>query len=186
MIKIAVIVGSTRPGRNGEAVGKWVYEVAARRQDVSFELIDLAEVNLPLLDEPFPPALQKYTKDHTKAWSEKVSGFDGFIFVTPEYNHGVPAALKNALDYLYREWNNKVAGFVGYGNAGGARSIVQLRQIIAELQMAGVREQVSLNLFTDFENFRVFKPAPVHEQKINAMIDQMINWGDALRLKFAR
>jgi NAD(P)H-dependent FMN reductase len=122
MIKVAIIIGSTRPGRIGEGVGKWVYEIASKRTDASFELVDLAEVNLLLLDEPFPPAMHRYTKEHTKAWSEKVTSFDGFIFVTPEYNHGVPAALKNALDFLYVEWNNKVAGFIGYGNTGGARS----------------------------------------------------------------
>jgi NAD(P)H-dependent FMN reductase len=181
MIKIAIIIGSTRPGRNGEAVGKWVFEIAQKRSDASFELIDLVEVNLPLLDEPYPPAMQKYTKQHTKDWSEKVAAFDAFIFVTPEYNHGVPAALKNALDFLYVEWNNKVAGFVGYGNTGGARAVEHLRSTMAELQMADVREQVTLSIFTDFENFQVFKPAPFHENKVNALIDQMIRWGKALK-----
>lgn len=180
MLNIAVIIGSTRPGRNGEAVGKWVYNIASKRTDASFELIDLAQIALPLLDEPYPPMMQKYTKEHTKVWSAKVAAFDGFIFVTPEYNHGVPGALKNAIDFLYKEWNNKVAGFVGYGNSGGARAIGQLRQIVAELQMADVQQQVELSLFTDFENFSLFKPAPVNEQRVNTLIDQIIHWGNAL------
>lgn len=183
MLKVAIIIGSTRPGRIGEAVGKWVYELAQKRGDASFELVDLAAMNLPLLDEPFAPALQRYTKPHTKAWSEKVASFDGFIFVTAEYNHGIPAALKNALDFLYKEWNNKVAGFVGYGNTGGARAVEQLRQVVAELQMADVREQVALSIFTDFENYTTFKPAPFHEKKVNALIDQVIHWGTAIRSK---
>jgi NAD(P)H-dependent FMN reductase len=181
MIKVAIIIGSTRPGRIGEAVGKWVFEIARQRSDAAFELVDLAQVNLPLLDEPFPPSMHNYTKQHTKEWSEKVASFDAFIFVTPEYNHGVPAALKNALDFLYVEWNNKAAGFVGYGNTGGARAVEHLRQTMAELQIADVREQVALSIFTDFENFRVFKPAPFQEKKVNALIDQVILWGTALK-----
>lgn len=181
MINIAIIIGSTRPGRKGEAVGKWVYELASQRTDANFSLVDLAEVNLPLLDEPNPPAMRKYTKEHTKAWSEKIASFDAFVFVTAEYNHGIPAALKNALDFLYVEWNNKAAGFVGYGNTGGARAVEQLRQVVAELQMADIREQVAISIFTDFENFITFKPAAFHEKKVNAMLDQLILWGAMLK-----
>jgi NAD(P)H-dependent FMN reductase len=181
MIKVAIVIGSTRPGRIGEAVGKWVFEIAKQRSDAIFELVDLVEVDLPLLDEPYPPSMHHYTKQHTKDWSEKVASFDAFIFVTPEYNHGVPASLKNALDFLYVEWNNKAAGFVGYGNTGGARSVEHLRQTTTELQMANVREQVALSIFTDFENFRVFKPAPFHEKKLQVLMDQVILWGAALR-----
>lgn len=181
MLKVAVIIGSTRPGRNGEAVGKWVYEVAKQRTDATYELIDLLEVNLPLLDEPNSPAMQKYTKQHTKDWSARIAPFDAFVFVTAEYNHGVPAALKNALDFLYKEWNNKACGFVAYGNAGGARAVEHLRATVAELQMADVREQVALSLFTDFENYSVFKPAPFHEKKLNSLLDQLVSWGTAMK-----
>jgi NAD(P)H-dependent FMN reductase len=180
-LRVAVIIGSTRPGRNGEAVGKWVYEIASKRTDASYELIDLLEVNLPFLDEPNSPAMQQYTKQHTKDWSARIAPLDAFVFVTPEYNHGVPAALKNALDFLYKEWNNKVAGFVAYGNAGGARSVEHLRGTVAELQMADVREQVALSLFTDFENYSVFKPASFQEKKLNALLDQLVSWGTALK-----
>ena len=181
MLRVAIIIGSTRPGRNGEAVGKWAYEIASQRTDASYELIDLLEINLPLLDEPYPAAMQKYTKQHSKDWSAKISAFDAFVFVTPEYNHGVPAALKNALDFLYKEWNNKSAGFVAYGNAGGARSVEHLRNTMAELQIADVREQVALSLFNDFENYSTFKPATFQEKKLHTLLDQVVSWGEALK-----
>jgi NAD(P)H-dependent FMN reductase len=183
MLKIAIILGSTRPGRNGEAVAQWVYNIAKKRgrTDAEFEYVDIQDFNLPLLDEPIPPSQGQYTKDHTKAWSAKIDSFDAFIFVTPEYNHGIPGALKNAIDFLYREWNNKSAGFVSYGSAGGVRSVEHLRLVMAELQVADVRAQVTLSLFTDFENFTTFKPAGFQEQAINTLLDQVIAWGSALK-----
>src|SRR5437588_5747258 len=144
MIKIAIILGSTRPGRNGEAVAKWVYEIAKKRTDAGFDLVDIKDFNLPLLDEPVPPILGQYSKPHTKTWAAKVASFDGFVFVTPEYNHGISGALKNAIDFLYAEWNNKAAGFVGYGSAGGVRAVEHLRLVMAEVQVATVRSQVML------------------------------------------
>lgn len=181
MIKIAVIIGSTRPGRVGESVALWVFDIAKKRSDAEFELVDIADFNLPLLDEPMPPAQAKYSKPHTKTWSEKIASFDAFVFVTPEYNHGTSGALKNAIDFLYGEWNNKAAGFVSYGSAGGARAVEQLRLITSELQIAHVRNQVMFSLFTDFENFSVFKPHSRHENSVNAMVDQVIAWGGALK-----
>jgi NAD(P)H-dependent FMN reductase len=182
MLKVAVILGSTRPGRNGEAVAQWVYETAKKRSnDAEFEYIDIKDFDLPLLDEPVPPSQGQYNKDHTKTWSAKIQSFDAFIFVTPEYNHGIPGALKNAIDFLYLEWNNKAAGFVSYGSAGGVRSVEHLRLVMAELQIADVRAQVSLSLFTDFENFTKFKPASYHEKSFNDMLDQVIAWGAALK-----
>ena len=158
MLKIAIIIGSTRPGRNGEAVAKWVYEVAKKRSDAEFELVDIKDFNLPLLDEPMPPIMGQYSKPHTKAWAAKIDTFDAYVFVTPEYNHGIPGALKNAIDFLFAEWNNKAAGFVSYGGVSGVRAVEQLRLVLAEVQMATVRNQVLLSMFTDFENFSVFKP----------------------------
>jgi NAD(P)H-dependent FMN reductase len=181
MIKIAVIIGSTRPGRVGESVARWVYGIAKGRSDAGFELVDIADFNLPLLDEPVPPAQGKYSQPHTKAWAKKVASFDAYVFVTPEYNHGTSGALKNALDFVYREWNNKAAGFVGYGSAGGVRAVEQLRLVTSELQIAHVRNQVMLSLFTDFENFSVFKPHPRHEESVKAMLDQLVAWGGALK-----
>jgi len=181
MIKIAIIVGSTRPGRKAEAVAKWVYEIAKKRSDAVFEVVDIEDFNLPLLDEPVPPSLAQYSQPHTKAWSAKIAAFDAYVFVTPEYNHGTSGALKNAIDFLYHEWNNKAAGFVGYGSAGGTRAVENLRLIMGELQVADVRAQVALSLFTDFENFTTFKPAALHEKSVNAMLDQVIAWGGALK-----
>jgi len=181
MLNIAIILGSTRPGRNGEAVAKWVNEIAKKRSDAKFELVDIKDFNLPLLDEPVPPSMGQYSKPHTKAWAAKIGFFDGYVFVTPEYNHSTSGALKNAIDFLFAEWNNKAAGFVSYGGAGGARAVEHLRLILAEVQIATVRNQVLLSLFADFENFSVFKPDVRHEKSVNAMIDQVIAWGGALK-----
>jgi NAD(P)H-dependent FMN reductase len=181
MLKIAIITGSTRPGRNGEAVAKWVYEIAKKRRDAEFELVDIKDFELPLLDEPVPPSMGQYSKPHTKRWAVKISSFDGFVFVTPEYNHGISGALKNAIDFLFAEWNNKAAGFVSYGSVGGARAVEQLRLVLAEVQIATVRNQVLLSLFTDFENYTVFKPDPRHEKTASGVFDQVVAWSSALR-----
>ena len=181
MLKVAIILGSTRPGRNGEAVAKWAYEIARKRHDADFEFVDIKDFNLALLDERMPPVMGQYTHQHTRAWSEKIASFDAYVFVTPEYNHGTSAALKNAIDFLYHEWTNKAAGFISYGATAGARAVEHLRLVMAELQVATVRAQVGLSMFTDFENFSVFKPAPHHEGAVNAMLDQVIAWGGALR-----
>ena len=181
MLKIAIILGSTRPGRNGEAVAKWVHQIAAGRPDAEYTLVDIKEYDLPLLDEPVPPSQGKYSKEHTKRWAATIAGFDAFVFVTPEYNHSTSGALKNAIDFLYAEWNNKAAAFVSYGSAGGTRAVEHLRGIMAELQIADVRAQVTLSLATDFENYSVFKPADRHEQTVNTMLDQLVAWGGALK-----
>ncbi len=181
MNNIAIIIGSTRPNRNGEAVAKWVYEISKKRNDATFELVDIKEYNLPLLDESIPASQGKYSKEHTKKWAAKIDSFDAFIFVTPEYNHSMPGALKNAIDFLFKEWNNKAAGFVSYGSAGGTRAVEQLRLVLGELMVADVRAQVMLSLITDFKNFSLFKPNPRHVQEVNIMLDQVILWGNALK-----
>ena len=181
MLRIAIIIGSTRPGRKAEAVARWVYEIAAKRGDASFEVVDIADFDLPLLDEPVPPIMNQYSKPHTKAWAAKIATFDAFVFVTPEYNHSTSAALKNAIDFLYREWNDKAAGFVGYGGAGGTRAVENLRLVMGEIKMADVRAQVALSLYNDFENFSIFKPRPQQEAAVNAMLDDLIPWGQALQ-----
>ncbi|MBP7179850.1 MAG: NAD(P)H-dependent oxidoreductase [Dysgonomonadaceae bacterium] len=181
MIKIGIIIGSTRPGRNSEAVAEWVYQLASTRKDAEFELVDIRDYDLPLLDEPIPASMNQYMNEHTKKWAEKIGSFDAFIFVTPEYNHAPAGVLKNAIDYLYAEWNNKAAGFVSYGSAGGVRAVEQLRQIMGEIQVADVRAQVQLSLFTDFENFSVFKPGEYQEAPLHTMIDQLVAWGEALK-----
>ena len=181
MIRIAIVLGSTRPGRNGEQVARWVHELARERTDAEFDLVDLRDFPLPHLDEPVPPSAGQYTQAHTKAWSQKIAGYDGFVFVTPEYNHAPSAVLKNAIDYLYREWNNKAAGFVSYGASGGLRAVEHLRLIMGELQVADVRAQASFSLLTDFENYSVFRPADTKRAQVHAMLDQVVAWSRALQ-----
>ncbi|HTE40268.1 MAG TPA: NAD(P)H-dependent oxidoreductase [Steroidobacteraceae bacterium] len=181
MLKIAIVTGSTRPGRKSEAVAHWVYDIAAKRNDASFEVVDIAAFNLPLLDEALPPAMNQYAKPHTKAWAAKIATFDAFVFVTPEYNHSTSGALKNAIDFLFREWNDKAAGFVGYGGVGGTRAVEHLRLIMGEIKVADVRAQVALSLFTDFENFSTLKPGPHQEAAVNAMLNDLVAWGGALQ-----
>lgn len=181
MLRIGIILGSTRPNRNSEAVAKWVYRHASRREDARFEIIDLRDYKLPLLDEPMPPSRGHYAKPHTKRWALKVGSLDAFVFVTPEYNHGIPGALKNAIDFLYKEWNNKAAGFVAYGSSLGARSVEHMRLVLAELQVATVRNQVGLSIFTDFVKGSEFKPDPRHLQELDGMLEQLVAWGHAMQ-----
>jgi NAD(P)H-dependent FMN reductase len=180
MTRIGIILGSTRPNRNGEQVARWVYDIAASRTDAEFELVDLRDYPLPHLDEPLPPSMGQYQNEHTKQWADKIASFDGFVFVTPEYNHSTSGVLKNAIDYLFAEWANKAAGFVSYGSVGGARAAEQLRLIAGELQMADVRQQVALSLMTEFENFSVFKPGDYNKAALNTLLDQVIAWSTAL------
>ena len=180
-LKIAVVIGSTRPGRKAEAVARWVHDIASKRSDASFEIVDIASFDLPLLDEPLPPSMNQYARPHTKAWAAKIATFDAFVFVTPEYNHSTSGALKNAIDFLFREWNDNAAGFVAYGGAGGTRAVEHLRLIMGEIKIADVRTQVALSLFTDFENFSTLKPRPQQEAAVNAMLDDLVPWAQALR-----
>jgi NAD(P)H-dependent FMN reductase len=181
MLNIGIILGSTRPNRNGEAVAKWVLEQVKGRTDARYELVDIRDYELPLLDEPIPPSQGKYSQPHTKRWAEKIASLDAFVFVTPEYNHSTSGALKNAIDFLYREWNNKAAGFVSYGSAGGARAVEALRLIMAEIQIADVRAQVMFSLFTDFKNFSQFEPDQRHEPELDTMLKQLVSWASALK-----
>jgi NAD(P)H-dependent FMN reductase len=180
MTRIGIILGSTRPNRNGEQVAKWVLDIAARRGNAEFELVDLRDYPLPHLDEPIPPSMGQYQQEHTKQWADKIASFDGFVIVTPEYNHGTSGVLKNAIDYLYAEWNNKAVGFVSYGGVGGARAAEHLRLVAGELQMADVRQQVALSLITEFENFSVFKPGDYNLGALTVLLDQVIAWSAAL------
>ncbi|MGV3620560.1 MAG: NADPH-dependent FMN reductase [Archangium sp.] len=183
MNRIAIILGSTRPNRKSETVGNWVLEHAQKRKDAEFEIVDLKTYELPLFDEPKPPSMTKgeYAHEHSKTWGEKIASFDGFVFVTPEYNHSTSGVLKNAIDYLHVEWNNKAAGFVSYGSMGGVRAVEHLRLILAELQVATVRGQVALSLFHDFEKLTTFKPQPEQEKTLGTMFDQLVAWTGALK-----
>ncbi|HEY0248528.1 MAG TPA: NAD(P)H-dependent oxidoreductase, partial [Gryllotalpicola sp.] len=134
---------------------------------------------LPHLDEAIPASMGQYQGEHTKKWAAKVAEFDGYVFVTPEYNHSTPGVLKNALDYVYNEWNNKAAGIVSYGGVGGARAAEHLRLILAELQVATVRQQVALSIMTEFENFSVFKPGDYNVGFLSTLLDQLVAWTKA-------
>jgi NAD(P)H-dependent FMN reductase len=180
MIRIGIILGSTRPGRNGEQVATWVHDTASRRIDAEFELIDLRDHPLPHLDEPLGAKHGHYQHAHTRAWAARIASFDGFVMVTPEYNSSTSGVLKNALDYLYAEWNNKAAGFVSYGVVGGARAAEQLRLICGALQMAGVSQQVTLSLMTEFENYTTLEPADHSATALDTLLDQVVAWSTAL------
>ncbi len=182
MIKIAIITGSTRPTRVNKQVAQWAYEKAKERSDAAFELVDIAEYELPLLDEPLSPFFKQYTHEHTKRWSEKIEAFDGYVFVTPEYNHSTSGALKNAIDFLYHEWENKAAGFVSYGgSSNGTRAVEHLRLIMGELMVADVRPQVALSLISNFEGYTTFRPTADHESQLYIMLEQVILWSTALK-----
>ncbi|MFG2077957.1 NADPH-dependent FMN reductase [Nonomuraea maritima] len=180
MTRIGIILGSTRPGRNGEAVAHWVHDLAVKRGDAEYELIDLLDYNLPHLDEIVPPIMGQYSQPHTFKWAEKIASFDGFVMVTPEYNHSTSGALKNAIDFLYAEWNNKAVGFVSYGSVGGARAVEHLRLVAGQLKLADVSPQVMFTLREDFENHSVFTPGEQQPAALNDMLDELVSWSKAL------
>ncbi|MDF2700279.1 MAG: reductase [Haloplasmataceae bacterium] len=173
-LKIGIILGSTRPNRVSPQVGDWVKGIADKRGDADYEIVDIAKFNLPFLGDP--NGMEQVTN-----WSKKLANLDGFVFIVAEYNHSITGALKNALDLARDEWNNKAAGIVSYGSTGGARAAEHLRGICGELMIADVRVHPTLNLFTDFENYSVFKPAALHVDNINAMLSQVVSWSKALK-----
>lgn len=151
MPKLNVVVASTRPGRIGYPVAQWFVDLAREHGGFDVELVDLAEVNLPLLDEPNHPRLGQYVHDHTKRWSASVDAADAFVFVTPEYNYGMPASLKNAIDYLHTEWQYKPVGFVSYGGiSAGTRAVQMTKQVVTTLKMTSAAEAVSIPFVSQF------------------------------------
>ena len=181
-LEVAVVLGSTRPGRNAEAVAAWVLERARGRADAAFAPVDIAGHDLPMLDEPMPAIHGDYRHAHTRAWARAIAPFDAFVFVTPEYNRSFPGALKNAIDFLYDEWRDKAAGFVSYGgDAGGARAVEHLRGVMAEVHVATVRSHVTLSTHEDFEDFKRFAPRPRHAAVLDRLLDELVAWGRALR-----
>jgi NAD(P)H-dependent FMN reductase len=185
-LRVGVVLGSTRPGRNGKGVADWVLAQADGRPGARYELVDLADHQLPHLDEAVPPAMGQYANDHTHVWAQTIRSYEGFVFVSPEYNHSTSGVLKNAIDYLYEEWNNKAAAFVSYGALGGARAIEHLRGICSELQIAHVRAQLSFSLQQDFEGFTRFAPGPRQAEAASVMFDQLESWALAMRSVRAR
>ncbi len=182
MVKIGIITGSTRDSRVNVQVAEWVKSIADQRTDVEFELVDIKEYNLPKFNEPIPAIMsQDYQAPEAKIWSEKISELDGFVFVTPEYNKGITSGLKDAIDYLYTEWNNKAAGIVSYGSTLGVTAANNLRLILTVPKIATVGTQPALSLFTDFEEMSTFKPAAFHGETIRTMLDEVVAWSTALK-----
>ncbi|MDI9894729.1 NAD(P)H-dependent oxidoreductase [Rhodococcus sp. IEGM 1381] len=180
-LRLAIIAGSTRPGRHARTVADWVAGLSRNRPAATYEVIDLAQVNLPFIDEVLPPMAGQYSQPHTVAWASTIQAYDGFLFVTPEYNHAPPAVLKNALDLLFAEWNDKAATFVSYGFDGGIRAVEQLRQICGELKLADVRASLALRFGTDFEGYATFNPAAEREADLARALDDLEQWAQALR-----
>jgi NAD(P)H-dependent FMN reductase len=179
-LRIAIVLGSTRPGRRGASLATWVLAAARTHGGADYELVDLADHALGNLDEPGNPTFAQYTHDHTREWSRVISRFDGFVFVVPEYNHSFPGALKNAIDYLYNEWNDKAAGIVSYGGwAAGVRAAEALRLVLAEVQVATVRAQPAVNTHSGFETDR-YEPTPGITTLVDVMLDQLVSWAGAL------
>jgi len=182
MFKLKIILASTRPGRQGPAVAAWIHDIC--KEDPSFEvsLLDLAEINLPFLDEPSHPRLKKYVHDHTKKWSSTIEEADAFVIVTCEYNFGYPAPLKNALDYLFVEWNYKPVGFVSYGGlAGGTRAVQQLKQVVTAQKMMPVTESVNIPFFTKHINEQGKFIGDDHLSKsASEMLKELLKWTEAL------
>jgi len=183
MLKIGIILGSVREGRNAEAVANWTLNFAKKREDenVEYELVDLADYPLPLLGAKVPEAQQQEAENAINGWKEKLASFDGYVFITPEYNHTVGGALKNAMDYVNPEVNNKAAGLVGYGSLGGSRAHENMRLILGELQVADVRTAINFSLITDFKDMSEFQPADYHASNANEMLDQVIAWSGVLK-----
>jgi len=185
MIKIQVIMGSTREGRFVEQPSRWIFEALQKKQEVTAELIDLRDWALPFFDEPISPSFNNGTYKNPLAakWAAKIGEADGFIMVTPEYNHGYSAVLKNALDYVYREWNNKPVGFVSYGGiSGGTRAVQQLRQVVLELQMVPIRNGIHIPMYwTQLDEKGQYKNMDAHKEGTENFLNQLITWTTALK-----
>ncbi|MBC8092829.1 MAG: NAD(P)H-dependent oxidoreductase [Pseudonocardia sp.] len=179
MLKIGIIVSSTRPGRKGRAIAQWVEEHGAGRGDAAVQVVDLADFDLSHLDEAVPAVFGTYTQQHTRDWSATIAELDAFVVVVPEYNHSFPGALKTALDFLYDEWQDKAVAFVGYGIDGGQRAVEQLRPIVAELGLADIGPQVAIRLMSDIVDGHVVGDAPA--EQLSVVLDKLIAWGEAMK-----
>jgi NAD(P)H-dependent FMN reductase len=187
MTVISVIMGSTREGRFSEKPARWILQHLMKRDGVDARLLDLRDFPMPFFDQPVPPSTpgkQPYADENVKKWTEAIAVSDGFVFVTPEYNHGAPAVLKNAIDWVYPEWNRKAAGFVSYGSALGARSVQQLRETAIELQLAPVRSSVHIPVSTLWAHYKggdVDAGLAELERPAAKLIDDLLWWTAALK-----
>ncbi|MEV5754299.1 NAD(P)H-dependent oxidoreductase [Actinoallomurus sp. NPDC052308] len=181
MIRIGIIIGSTRPGRNGDQVARWVRDLAAGHagDTAEVELVDRADYALPLLDEAVPPAQTPGRQPHTRRWAERIGSYDAYVIVTPEYNTA-PPALTNAIDYLHQEWGGKPVAYVGYGIFGAVMAVQKLRAQAGVLRMADIGPQVALSLHEDFVNFADFRPRELHTAQVRGLVDELLAWAQAL------
>lgn len=181
--RLMILLASTRPGRVGLPVAEWFRQVAETRDEFEIDFVDLAELNLPFMDEPNHPRLRLYTKPYTKEWSARVDAADAFVFVTPEYNYGFPATLKNAIDYLHQEWAYKPVGFVSYGGiSAGTRSVQMLKQIVTTLKMVPLTEAVSIPFVAQFlDDNGQLHPNDVMDTAANALLSELARWTAALQ-----
>ena len=183
MLTLQVIIASTREGRQGVPVGRWFHEAALRHGKFNVELVDLAEVNLPLLDEPKHPRFAQYEHEHTKAWSATVARADAYVFVTPEYDYGAPASLINALQFLAKEWAYKPCGFASYGGvSGGTRGVQMAKQIVTSLKMMPMAEAVAVPFFMKSMNAETgaFEPGETQDAAAVVLLDELLKWAVAL------
>ena len=184
MTKIGIIVGSTRPGRFGVQPARWLLDLANRRGDAEYVLVDIDAAGLPIFDEPVPPAMRQPLHGHTKAWAATIEPLDGFVFITPEYNHSTSGALKNALDFIFHEWNDKPAAFLSYGSAaGGSRAVEHLRGIMAELKVFDIRDQVLLpDYWTRMDDQGQYQFSEAEGKSASAMLDELVFWAEQMRV----
>lgn len=187
-LKIQVIIGSTRENRFSEKPATWIYELAQARKDVEVEIVDLRDYPMPFFEGAISPARmgRKYSHQEVQRWADKIDEADGYIIVSPEYNHGYPAVLKNAFDHTYPEWNNKPVGFVSYGGTGGARAVEQLRQVVIELQMAPIKAAIHLPVSVLLAYLKPQEGDPANpfdglKEQANGFLDQLIWWTKALK-----
>lgn len=183
MLNTKLIIASTRPGRKGPAIADWIYAVAKAHGEMDVEVLDLAAINLPMMDEPNHPRLQQYTKQHTKDWSAKIDSAEAFIIVMPEYNFGFTAPLKNALDYVFQEWQNKPVALVSYGGAsGGMRAVQLLKPVLQALTLVAIPEAVSIAMFAQYINAEgVFTPNEPLTKSAEAMMNGLVKWGEVMK-----
>lgn len=182
MVKIGIITGSTRDSRVNIQVAEWVKSIAEKRTDAEFELVDIKDYNLPRYNESVPAIMTRdYQTPEAKPWSEKIDSLDGFVFILAEYNKGITSGLKDAIDYLYQEWNHKAAGIVSYGSSLGVTAANDLRLILSVPKVATVGTHVGMSLFTDFENMSKFNPAPFHQDTVDKLLDEVVAWSTGLK-----
>ncbi|CAN5408644.1 NADPH-dependent FMN reductase [soil metagenome] len=182
MYNLKIIIASTRPSRKGHLVADWFYNIAKGHKDFENEILDLKEIDLPLLDEPEHPRLQKYQHEHTKKWSQAIENADAIVIVTPEYNFGMPATIKNAIDFVYNEWNYKPCGIVSYGGlSGGIRSTQMLKQVITAVKMMPLAESVNIPFFTKYIENDVFQGDETLKKSANVMLKELLKWTIAMK-----